>query len=208
MKFLLPVGGVVDDRFGILTSPAHTGVPAGIVAGMDWAAENECYTRGWQPRRFFIWLEKMERYRDTCLFVPVPDVVGNARATLSSFFLWRDKFAGWPVAFVAQDGQEALDYPRDFNVLFIGGTTKWKLGDGAMRCIRYAADNGKRVHIGRVNWARRYFHFRALPGSKEFTCDGTRTRFDGTARTVVAWAEYMESSYQLCLHLPAGHCGG
>jgi len=210
VRFLLPVGGVVDERFGILTTPGHKGVPVGIVSGLDWAADNQAFTKGFEPAVFFPWLDSMLPYRKTCLFVPLPDVVGDAGLTLVYFGMWRYKFLGWPIAFVAQDGQESLSFPeaRLWDVLFIGGSTEWKVSDAAASVIIRAQSIGKHIHIGRVNWWRRYEHFRGMEGSDEFTCDGTRTRFDGTARTVEAWAEYMERRYQLRLPLPAGYRAG
>lgn len=85
MRFLLPVGGVVDHRFGILTSPAHLGVPAGIAAGMVWGADNGVYTGVFDPDTYLDWLDTMRPYAAQCLFVLVPDVVGNARETLARF---------------------------------------------------------------------------------------------------------------------------
>ena len=206
MKFLLPVGGIVDDRFGILTTPGHKGIPAGIVAGLDWAADNQAFTKGFDADVFFPWLDSMLPYRSECLFVPVPDVVGDAVATLSNYWHWFQHFAGWPVAFVVQDGQEDLAFPGDeWRVLFIGGSTEWKVSDAAASVIQRAQRLGKRIHIGRVNWWKRYAHFRGMEGSDDFTCDGTRTRFDGTTKTVVAWAEYMERCYQLRLPLSTGY---
>ena len=46
--------------------------------------------------------------------------------------------------------------------LFVGGSTGWKLGEGAEALIRQAQTHGKRVHVGRVNSATRFRHFRAL----------------------------------------------
>jgi len=216
MRFLLPVGGIVDRRFGILTTPGHKGIPIGIVEGMDWAADNQAFTKGFDPVTFFEWLASMEQYRATCLFVPVPDVVGDAGLTLTYFGLWRYRFVDWPVAFVAQDGQEHLSFPDPalWDTLFIGGSTFWKLTDGAAACIKRAQTLGKRIHVGRVNWAERYDHFAAFEGSEEWTCDGTRTRYDGTRRTVEAWAEYMAAprrpveAVQIRLPVFDGHHSG
>jgi hypothetical protein len=191
VKFLLPVGGVVNRRFGILTSPQHKAVPVGIKSGMAWAADNNAFTQGFDPDRYFPWLEAMRPYRETCLFVAVPDVVGNAIQTGANYRHWLRHFEGWTVAFVAQDGQEHLPLPDYFDALFIGGGTAWKESQGAIDCIRRAQARGAHVHIGRVNWGRRYRMFAALHGSKEFTCDGTRTRFEGTRKTVDAWSGYM-----------------
>jgi hypothetical protein len=192
MHFLLPVGGVVDHHFGILTSPAHRAIPKGIRAGMRWGGENQAFTKGFDPERFFGWVRTMEPYREQCLFIPPPDIVGNAIATLTSWRNWIVRFDGWPLAFVAQDGQEDLPFPDPdtFSTLFIGGSTDWKLSQAAVDCIKRAQRLGKHIHIGRVNWGRRYRIFRVLDGSNKFTCDGTRTRFDGVDNTINSWLAY------------------
>lgn len=191
MRFLVPVGGVVDPAFGVLTSPAHNGVPSGIVAGMAWGADNGAFTASFDPEGFVTWLDTMRPYRATCLFVAVPDVVGDSGATLQRWHEWQQRLIDWPLAFVCQDGQKPHDIPTDCAAVFIGGTTAWKLGEQARACIAWAVENGRHVHIGRVNWWRRYAHFRAMPGSDSFTCDGTRTRFEGREGTLFAWKRYM-----------------
>lgn len=189
MRFLVPSGGAVS-AYGYLTSPAHAGILPGIRAGRPWAADNEAFTRGFEPDRFFGWLAKLEPYRMACLFVTVPDVVGNAEETLESWHQWRPAFAGWPLAFVAQDGQEDRSLPAEFDALFVGGSTEWKLSSAAAYCIQGAQQLGKHIHIGRVNWRKRYAHFRLLAGSDLFTCDGTRPRFEGLEPTLKAWRGY------------------
>ena len=191
MKFLLPVGGVTDDRFGVLAAPATYGIQAGISAGLPWAADNQAFTRGFDPDKFFPWLESLRPFRERCLFVTVPDVVGDAIQTLYNWRHWRRHFSGWPLAFVAQDGQEDLAMPSDFAALFIGGSTEWKESSAAISCIKRAQLRGAHIHIGRVNWGRRYRMFAQLKGSEKFTCDGTRTRYDGTQKAMAAWAGYM-----------------
>ena len=65
-----------------------------------------------------------------CLFAAAPDVVGDAAATLQRSERMLDwiRYAGFPVAFVARDGLEHLTVPwDDFDALFIGGSTSWKL---------------------------------------------------------------------------------
>jgi len=208
MRFLLPVGGVVDHRFGILTTPGHKGVPVGIKAGMDWAADNQAFT-GFDPGRFFPWLKTMVPYCSTCLFVPVPDVVGDAAATIENFYRWCSRLCGWSLAFVGQDGQEEIDFPTElkWDTLFIGGSTEWKVSQAAVSVIERAQALGKNIHIGRVNWHKRYKHFRRLAGSEHFTCDGTRTRYDGTEKTVRAWAAY-QAQLGLFDSVPGGDSGG
>jgi len=171
------------------------GVPAGIVAGMEWAADLGVLDGPEIVKRFdsdiaFPWLDSMLMYRSTCLFIPVPDVYGDAKGTIEAYWRWFQHFTGWPLAFVAQDGQENLDFPDEWQALFIGGTTEWKESPAAIEVIKRGQALGKHIHVGRVNWWRRYALFRQIKGSEEFTCDGTRQRFEGIERTKAAWAEY------------------
>jgi hypothetical protein len=63
---------------------------------------------------------------------------------------------GLPVAMVAQDGLERFDVPWPwFDVLFLGGSTGWKLGPHARALAAEATARGKLVHMGRVNSLRR-----------------------------------------------------
>lgn len=193
MRFLVPVGGVVDDAFGILTTYQHHGIAAGIRAGLPWAADNCAFGAGFDADRFTAWLPTMQEWRTTCLFVVVPDVVGDASATLQRWHEWQPRLSGWPLAFACQDGQTPGTIPADCTGVFIGGSTKWKLSADAEACIHWAQAHGKGVHVGRVNWGKRYAHFRVMRGSQHFTCDGTRTRFEGTGRTLTAWKQYQQT---------------
>jgi hypothetical protein len=193
MRFLLPVGGVVDKRFGILTNYNHKAVPSGILDGMEWAGDAPVFgSKDFEPDKWLQWLKIMQPYRVSCLFVVCPDVVGDAAMTLVWFKTWRPRLNGWPVAFVAQDGQEDLDFPdhNSWSALFVGGSTEWKESKAAIEVIQRAQLLDKHIHIGRVNWGRRYRMFRILAGSEGFTCDGTRTRFEGADNTIRAWAGY------------------
>jgi hypothetical protein len=214
MKFLLPVGGVVDYRFGILASPQHMGIPAGIQEGMDWAGDPGCLSGPEFVKRFnrevvLLWLEAMNPYSETCLFIAAPDHVGNAAATVAALEEFSVMLRAWPIAFVAQDGQESLPFPSQrWETLFIGGSTEWKISDACISVIKRAQVLGKRIHIGRVNNWRRYEHFRSLKGSEEFTCDGTKQRFIGIERTIALWSDYQERVYQARLPLPCGNRSG
>ena len=60
---------------------------------------------------------------------------------------------------MAQDGLEVLPVPwESFDVLFIGGSTEWKLGPHARALIAEAKARGKWVHMGRVNSRRRFLY--------------------------------------------------
>ena len=202
MIYLAPIGGFTDSDFGILTTPGMRGIPAGIKNGMRWAADNQVFTQGFNPDVFFSWLKTMKPYRETCIFVSCPDAVGDALKTLELFGQYHTKFSGWPVAFVAQDGQEDLEFPPDYQweCLFVGGSTIWKMSDAAIKCIQMAHGRGKHIHIGRVNYLRRYTHFASLVGSEYFTCDGTRVRFERT-RAINQWRKYMSYPKQQRLEM-------
>lgn len=102
-----------------------------------------------------------------CLFAVAPDVVADAAATLRRQSMMRMlewiRHLGLPSAFVVQDGQERLPLPwDDCDVVFIGGSTGWKLGGHARLIVRQALDRGKHVHMGRVNSLKRLDYARAI----------------------------------------------
>lgn len=106
------------------------------------------------------WLEQFKDYGflSNVLFATAPDVVGDAEATLARSLphLPMIRRLGFPAAFVAQDGATIDTVPWDlFDVLFIGGTTEWKLSDAAWVLVHEAQRLGKVVHVGRVNSRKR-----------------------------------------------------
>ena len=119
-------------------------------------------------------LKRISRMNTTrLLWVTAPDVVADAAATLRQFSMWANvlDYYALPIAFVAQDGQEDLPIPWNrIRCLFIGGSTRWKLGSHARRLIQEAKERGKWVHVGRVNTLRRMWLFSAT-GVDSF--DGT-----------------------------------
>jgi len=144
-----------------------------------YALDNGCFN---QPERFDLlgyvrWLDAHPR--ETCLFATAPDVVGDARATY-----WRSKDVmrtirnlGFPVAYVAQDGIAECPPPWDeFDVLFMGGTTAFKLSEEAYALVAEAKARGKRAHMGRVNSLRR---LRAAEQAGYDSADGTFVAFGG-----------------------------
>lgn len=191
MKFLAPWGGDVHSSFGVLISP-KSGSMKEVYRGREWGGDIGTYTGKFNPNNFISWLGQMRPFRSTCLFVVVPDILGDAVQTLNNFKYWSGYMDGWPLAFVAQDGQENFAFPNGFNTLFIGGTTNWKVSNEAYKCIYRALILKKNIHIGRINYLKRYTHFSPIPGSELFTCDGTRNRFDGVKKTTRLWLSYME----------------
>lgn len=160
--------------WGQLHTPQRWG--AIIRPGIKWAADNGQFSGKVTPGQFLAWLETMQPHRHSCLFATAPDVVGDACATLDRYrwYAWRIKSLGYPVALVAQDGLESLPWPPEYDALFIGGSTDWKMSTAADWCIARAKAAGKWVHVGRVNSQRRIRHFQLVGVD---SCDGTALAF-------------------------------
>ena len=125
-----------------------------------------------------------------CLFVTAPDVVGDAAATLrrSEHFLPLIRhYTPFRAALVAQDGLEDLDVPWDeFDTLFIGGSTAWKLGPAARALVSEANRRLKWVHMGRVNSLKRLRYADAIGCD---SADGTYLTYapDENLPRLLAW---------------------
>lgn len=169
---------LLDDHVvGLLTTPATN---YQVKSDWLWAADNGCFSpktyKG--DKHWFNWLADTAAKADGCLFATAPDVVGDAEATMkrSLPWLWRIRLLGLPAAFVAQDGLENMTVPWDeFDVLFIGGSTEWKLGPAPIQLAAEARRRGKQVHVGRVNSKKRWLHCEHQ--IKAHTTDGTFLAF-------------------------------
>lgn len=138
-----------------------------IPEGSAWCADNGCFGKGFPGEDAWLaWLDSFTpEQRARCLFATAPDVVADAAGTLERSRPWLPKIRelGYPAAFVAQDGLENMPVPWDeFDALFIGGSTEWKLGPHAARLAREAKARGKWVHCGRVNSERRLRYCAAI----------------------------------------------
>lgn len=202
---MLYLSGVVRPDMPAMLQPGMGNLPP---AGQPWAADNgrfsapETYT----DERYLDWLAKRP-HKDACLFATAPDVVGNAGATLalSAPMYGRIRKAGYRAALVAQDGLENLRefIPwDDFDALFIGGTTEWKLSEAAHELAAEAKWRGKWLHMGRVNSLRRVRIAKAMGCD---SVDGTYLRFRhalGTGEAEIAeWLDDLERSPMLGLNV-------
>lgn len=155
-----PDGGAIHRGAGRLLTPRHTSsIEKTCQLGIPWAADNDCF-QGLDEIAYRKMLDRIEGLPG-CRFVTVPDVVGDAAATLACFDEWADELEerGFPLGLVAQDGLTVDDVPWDrIAALFIGGTTEWKEGAEAAELARAAKARGKWVHWGRVNTRRRFDH--------------------------------------------------
>lgn len=190
---MLYLSGVVRPNMPAMVTPRMGQRPP---AGQPWAADNGRFSapQNYTDEKYLEWLGRMPV--ESCLFATAPDVVADAAATLT---LAVPMFApiralGYPVAFVAQDGQESLPVPWDgFDALFIGGTTGWKLGPGAAALAREAKERGKWVHMGRVNSLRRMQYAESIGCD---SADGTVLKHDPQRRPDL-WAEHVRRNPSL-----------
>jgi hypothetical protein len=175
-----------------------------IPAHVAWVADNGCgptkhgKVGAAYPGNagYLAYLARLAPRRDACLFAAAPDVLGDAAATLarSAVMFGPIRAAGYLVALVAQDGLEREVIPwHDFDVLFIGGSTEWKMGEAAAQLVAEAKWHGKQVHFGRVNSYRRLSYAAGLGCD---TADGTYLVFgpDKNLPTLLHWVELVNAT--------------
>jgi hypothetical protein len=106
----------------------------------------------WDPAPWFALLRWAQWSGQAPLWAIVPDVVGDRSETLKRWEIFAPKVRerGFTPAFAVQDGMTFDDAPGDC-VLFLGGSTEWKLGAIRPWCERFPG----RVHVGRVNTVER-----------------------------------------------------
>jgi len=134
------------------------------------ACDNGCFSQGdtFNTSVWLDWLKTFVPYQHKCLFVVAPDrfdpsgywqgqTIAQATLERSIPVVSSIKALGYKVALVAQNGLEDLQVPWPLiDALFIGGDTSWKLSPMALLIAREAIAQGKWVHCGRVNSAKRY----------------------------------------------------
>lgn len=159
---------------------------------MAWAVDNGRFSapRSYTDEGFIRWLKRHDPAR--CLFAVAPDVLGDHQATvaLSRPVMPEIRRAGYRVAFVAQDGWDERTVPwTQFDCLFIGGTTQFKLSAG--RAIAAAHRHVKWVHMGRVNSFKR-LRVAAAMGCQ--SADGTFLKFAPKTNVprMLKWLENLE----------------
>lgn len=163
---------------GCMTTPAQGNI---IPDGAMWAADNGKFGKGWPGAdAWFTWLTATtERYGpECCLWAVAPDVPFDATATLTESRPWLHQIRGLGLsaAFAAQDGSETpgLIPWGEFDVLFLAGSTEWKLSLAAADLAYEARARGLKVHMGRVNSETRVRHAMAVGCD---TADGTYIAF-------------------------------
>lgn len=177
--FPVYLSGVRNETTDAVLNAAADQVPLGVLvqpltekyleggALYPWAGvDNGCFTPSGQARfdlddYLALAVAARETWGDALLFVTAPDVAFDWEKTLKASLpvlpLIR---AALPDAYVAalvlQDGATVQNLPwGEFDALFIGGSTEWKVGEVARQITAEANRRGKWVHMGRVNSGHR-----------------------------------------------------
>lgn len=162
------VGCIITPHQGNVTFPDE----------WDVIADNGCFSGKWTERHWSNWVLGVPR---TVRFVVAPDVFYDDGSPChdETFARWQ-RFGpmlarhGFTPAFVCQVGATPDTLPDDAPVLFLGGTTEWKLGAHAWAITAHAKREGRWVHMGRVNSQRRLDTARAMGCD---SADGTYLTF-------------------------------
>jgi hypothetical protein len=163
MMWLVPSSGGLDltgqKEMGFLVSPLSHLSPVKRF-NLPFAIDNGAFGDKFNHEKYLALLAAAQPYRDRCLFVVAPDVVGDSGETTRRWHEWLPvlRQTGYPLAYVAQDG--LIEPPWDeMDALFIGGSTEYKLSDQVLQLLAAAGERGLWRHIGRVNSRKRLRHF-------------------------------------------------
>lgn len=122
----------------------------------DIVADNGCFSNKWESSSWWSWLQRQPPAR----FAVCPDVVDLSggdthEASLELWELWAPRIVeiGHTPAFVLHQGATLESIP-DAAVLFIGGSTEWKLSSAVWEIVAARRDSTW-IHMGRVNTWRR-----------------------------------------------------
>lgn len=141
----------------------------------------------WDEQAYIGMLDRVVDMGGKALWMLVPDVVGDAEATMREWDKWAHRLSryGWPLAFAVQDGMEFDSVPKEAEVVFVGGTTEWK-----RRTMHEWCDSFDRVHVGRINTNKWLWECHNAGAE---SCDGTGW-FRGDQRQLGGLIDYLERS--------------
>lgn len=137
---------------GVLIGPSY-GKKVPIDKWMPFVLDNDAFTcwrdkKPWSVEAWESMLSYVAMTGKSPLWAAVPDVVGDRQATMRNWPVYVESIRkrGWKTAFCVQDGMTEADVPKDADVVFVGGTDKWKFPNLEMWTKSF-----KRVHCARVN---------------------------------------------------------
>jgi hypothetical protein len=126
-----------------------------------YAIDNGCYSKPHDcgGPAYLKWAaEVVDRY-GPALFTTIPDVIGDAQATLqrAEGYYQEMQRLGLPLALVLQDGMRPEHIPwGEIAGVFVGGSTEFKLGPEADLLVQEARRRDMHTHMGRVNSLKRW----------------------------------------------------
>ena len=163
-------------------------------AVMPWPSVGARIRRAWPMlavgSEAVLGFEELPRPHPRLLWVAVPDVVGDADGTLELFRFWHPWLCHLPLAYVLQDGAHRLGRvpwgAPGLAAVFVGGSTRWKLGPDAAALVVEARRRGLLAHMGRCSTARRIRYAQSIGctsfDSSRFSRWRTQLLDDGLAR--------------------------
>ena len=175
MGHLYSVGGL---------SRLHSFVPFALDNGRFPAWENKCE---WDEEAYLGMLDRVVNMGGKPMWLLVPDVVGDAAATLMEWDKWAHRLTQyrWPLAFAVQDGMNPENVPKEAEVVFVGGSTEWK-----RKTMYDWCDQFDRVHVGRINTNKWLWE---CDQAGVESCDGTGW-FRGDQQQLDGLIDYLERS--------------
>lgn len=202
LYFANPTGKALEEmiigRIGFIDTPLQGNKRPSQVP--FWCADNGCFNdKTFDEERWWLWLQKNSCDSKTCLFATAPDVLGDHTATVKRSAPWLEKIRaiGYKAAFVVQDGATVQTVPWNmFDVLFVGGSTEFKLSQSVRELVGHAKSLGMWVHMGRVNSLRRMRYADAIGCD---SVDGTHLVFepDKALNRVLRWTDDINRSQEL-----------
>ena len=140
---------------GVLGQMMQPNIGNLLLEGVEWAADNGCFSDNWRPRKWLLFLQRCKEAETVPLFATVPDVVGDSAATDELWERWSGVVAsmGFVPAYVTQNGCRRI--PDDAGAVFTGGDDEWKEGGAAYGLMKVGQARGLWTHMGRVNTKRR-----------------------------------------------------
>jgi len=175
--------GKYPGKIGMLNTPFSWKNPPFY---MPYAVDNGCFIK-WDEAAFFSTLKRASIQRNKPIFVVVPDVVGDAEATMKQWDKYYKKI-DYPLAFACQDCMEPQDVPKQAFACFIGGSTEWKLNNAH----RFKGIS-EYLHIGRVSTNNRMLWAEKIGAD---SIDGTGF-FRGRGKQYWDYIKYFEGDNQL-----------
>ncbi len=160
------------------------------------AFDNGCYSavvegRPFDERGWRAGLDKADPR--LILFAVAPDVPYDHAATWERSRPYLDllRSLGYAAALAAQDGLTVENVPWGaFDVLFVGGSDPWKLGEDAHRLVLEARRRELWTHMGRVNTRGRLLYAHAIGCD---SVDGTKLKhgIDANLPELLSWLDLL-----------------